>query len=258
MFVSHTVLFQSSCWTDLLAWIMVGIILSLNTGNISLYFVFERFSIIIILIIILKFLAKNFNKYFSTSSSVSKIILLILFFSTGITHFFSLHLVFGAFLVGIIFRSNMHVTKNWIQDSLWINEKLFSPIFFTVAGINATTNQNISLTHIGWGLIFLIISITSKIIPLYFGARKSGFSKKDSQLIGVLLNTRGLMEIAILSVGLKAKIYEIEQFTIFIIVALITTIICTPLCKYILNNNKEQEVVNNVRPLYIISKRDVL
>lgn len=240
--VLGSTLFRSACWTDTIAWSIVGAILSINTGAGVINFALERFSIIIILLSILICLRKHFAYYFSTSSSVSKTILIILLLSAGITQLCSLHLVFGAFLVGITFCSNENITANWTKDSLWITEKFFSPIFFVVTGINAVSNQNISLQHLGWGLIFLVISMVSKIIPLYFGARNVGFSNEDSKLISVLLNTRGLMEIAILSVGLKAKIYKTEQFTIFIIVALSTTIICVPLCKYILNKNKSQEI----------------
>lgn len=61
-----------------------------------------------------------------------------------------------------------------------------------------------------------------------------GLSARDCALLGLLLNTRGLKELVILSVGLNAGIFSQLQYSIFVIVAVITTAISTPLCRLVL------------------------
>ena len=73
------------------------------------------------------------------------------------------------------------------------------------------------------------MSIAGKMIGATFSARLVGESWKDSLSIGVLMNTRGLMELIVLNIGYEMGIIPSSLFVIFVIMALFTTFMATPL-----------------------------
>ena len=86
-----------------------------------------------------------------------------------------------------------------------------------------------------WGVcaLFIVMSIAGKLLGATLSARAVGESWKDSLSIGVLMNTRGLMELIVLNIGYEMGIIPGSLFVIFVIMALFTTFMATPLLSLI-------------------------
>ena len=95
------------------------------------------------------------------------------------------------------------------------------------------SSDDFALSELGWGTAFLALCIGSKLIPLMIAGRWIGLSRPESLLLGLLLNTRGLMELVILSVGLSSGIFSPVQYSIFVMVTVATTLMSTPLSRLI-------------------------
>ena len=105
---------------------------------------------------------------------------------------------------------------------------LLLPVFFVVAGlpvdIGGLTGGDLLLLG-----IVCVIAILGKVGGGFLGARLGGLPNREAAVVGVLLNTRGLTELIVLTVGLQAGIIDRRLYTILVIMAVITTVLTGPL-----------------------------
>ena len=106
---------------------------------------------------------------------------------------------------------------------------LFLPLYFAISGLRT----NIGLLNDGraWGMVVLIIftACSGKIIGCTAAARAIRMKWRESLAVGVLMNCKGLVELVVLNIGLEAKVINDTVFTIMVLMALITTLMTTPL-----------------------------
>ncbi len=140
-----------------------------------------------------------------------------------------LHVIFGAFLAGLI----MPRTVDGAPDAELVRPlqetgNLLLPMFFVVAGlpvdIGGLRPQDFALLG-----IVCIIAIVGKIGGGTLGARLGGMTRRDATVVGVMLNTRGLTELIALNIGLQGGIIDRRLYTILVIMALLTTALTGPL-----------------------------
>lgn len=225
--------FRAACWTDVFGWMLVGLALSLHQGKDSGYFAATRVALVVAIFAALWIVRRLIDRYRPRSTTSNQIVLVSLLFAAGLTHLASLHLVFGAFLVGSVFSANNSIREQWLRNTSWITDRFFCPLFFAIAGMKLLSSGGVSAQELGWGAAFLLACILSKLVPLNIAGRYLGLSRSESALLGLTLNTRGLMELVILSVGLNAGILSPVQYSIFVIVAVVTTVMSTPLCRLV-------------------------
>jgi Kef-type K+ transport system membrane component KefB len=154
---------------------------------------------------------------------------LVLLFSAYFAELIGIHILFGAFLAGVIMPSNQkfkEIMANKLED---VSAIILLPIFFAITGLR---------TQIGllndfnlWILCIVIIAIAviGKLGGSTLTARLVGQSWKDSWSIGVLMNTRGLMELVVLNIGYDMGILSDKLFAIMVLMALATTFMTSPL-----------------------------
>ena len=82
---------------------------------------------------------------------------------------------------------------------------------------------------LGWFAAILILAVVGKIGGAMMAARSGGMEWKMAVQIGILLNTRGLVELVVLNVGYKEGILSPLLFTLFVLMAVVTTAMTTPL-----------------------------
>jgi Kef-type K+ transport system membrane component KefB len=111
----------------------------------------------------------------------------------------------------------------------------FLPIFFTYTGLRTNVLGLDSASDWIWCGAIFAVAVLSKIIPVYFAARASGITRHDSAVIGVLMNTRALMELIVLNIGLSLGIIPADVFTMLVIMAVGTTIMTGPLLQLLLS-----------------------
>jgi Kef-type K+ transport system membrane component KefB len=153
-----------------------------------------------------------------------------LLLSGGITESLGLHFIFGAFLFGVIMpRDDTGALQREMAADLGkLMDTLMLPAFFVVAGLQ------VDLSHVGSeGLLTLILilltSITGKVFGTFASARICRLQARHSVALSVLMNTRGLTELAVLSVGLQLGILTTQLYSLMVVMAVVTTAITGPL-----------------------------
>ncbi|BFZ63650.1 hypothetical protein YB2330_004782 [Saitoella coloradoensis] len=163
------------------------------------------------------------------SQGVIALTLLIALSSAFFTGVIGVHPIFGAFMAGLICPHDggfaIKVTEK-IEDLV---SALFLPLYFALSGLST----NVGLLDSGktWGYVIgvTLIAFLGKFSAASVAARMSGLFWRESMAIGSLMSCKGLVELIVLNIGLQARILSQRTFTIFVVMALVTTFATTPL-----------------------------
>ena len=105
-------------------------------------------------------------------------------------------------------------------------------MFFSYTGLR--TNVGVLGVNLGLTALVIVAAIAGKAGGAFMGARLTGFDVRNSLALGCLLNARGLVELIVLNVGLDLGILSPALFSIMVIMALVTTVMTTPILKVVL------------------------
>ena len=161
------------------------------------------------------------------------VIILLMFASGWITESLGIHALFGAFLMGVIMPKQPQFVAALSDKLEPITVVLFLPLFFAFTGLR--TSMGLLSEPASWfycGLIILV-AIAGKFGGSILSTRLSGMSWRESSAIGTLMNTRGLMELVVLNIGLDVGAISHRVFTMMVFMALVTTFMAAPLLDWI-------------------------
>jgi Kef-type K+ transport system membrane component KefB len=155
------------------------------------------------------------------------------------TEWIGIHAVFGAFLLGAIIPHDSPLAEQLGKHIENVVVVLFLPAFFDFTGMRT----QIGLVS-GWQdwlvcCLIILVATVGKFGGVLAAARLTGQSWRDSAALGVLMNTRGLMELIVLNVGLDLGIITPRLFAMMVVMALVTTIATTPVLVWIRGRESE-------------------
>lgn len=161
-------------------------------------------------------------------------ITLALIFAAGIaTQKLGIFTIFGGFLLGLLFHAYTDFVAAWRRQVGQFVLVFFLPIFFTYTGLRTNVLGLTTTEDWAWCAAIFAGAVASKVAPVYIAARLAGLSRSDAQLIGVLMNTRALMELIVLNIGLNLGFIPQDVFTMLVIMAIATTVMTGPLLQYL-------------------------
>ncbi|MEU8216148.1 cation:proton antiporter [Micromonospora taraxaci] len=156
----------------------------------------------------------------------------LLFLVAWYTDEIGLYAVFGAFAVGVVMPHSAHTDK--VVDTLTpIAATVFLPLFFTYSGLRTEFALLGNPAVLGFAAACVAVAIAGKFGACWGAARLMGEPNSVALRVGALMNARGLMQLIALNVGLEAGIVNPSLFTVLVLVALVTTLMTTPLLSWI-------------------------
>ncbi len=149
--------------------------------------------------------------------------------SAWITEQIGIHAIFGAFMAGAAMPHRAELQRDIRVKLEQATLTFLLPVFFVVVGLS--TRVDLLQTAYLWGVALAVIAtaIAGKWGGSMLAARITGERWQDAAAIGLLMNTRGLTELVILSVGLELGVISTTIFTMMVLMALTTTLMATPL-----------------------------
>jgi Kef-type K+ transport system membrane component KefB len=139
-----------------------------------------------------------------------------------------IHAIFGGFIIGAVMPRGLFVEelKKKVEPLAVI---LLLPMFFTYSGLNTRLDMVNTLPLLLIALGILAVSIFSKFVACYSAARVAGEDNRTALGIGALMNSRGLMELIIINIGLQKGIIGPTLFSMLVLMAIVTTVMASPL-----------------------------
>ncbi|MDL2255767.1 cation:proton antiporter, partial [Parabacteroides sp. OttesenSCG-928-K15] len=235
-----TISLASAANGDITAWCLLAVVISIAQAGSMLSAVYNiLFSGIYmgVMFFMVRPFLRMIGQVYHNKEVIDKglvaFMFLILLGSSYLTEILGLHALFGAFMAGVIMPSNIKFRKIMTEKVEDVSLSLFLPLFFASSGLR--TQIGLLNTPELWGmcLIFIAVAIAGKFGGATFSARMVGENWKNSLYIGALMNTRGLMELIILTIGLDMGILSPTVFVMLVLMTLVTTFMTTPLISFI-------------------------
>jgi Kef-type K+ transport system membrane component KefB len=157
------------------------------------------------------------------------VVLVVLFLCAVATNLIGIFAIFGAFMFGTILSDQREFRESILRSFREFVTVFFLPIFFTYTGLRTDTGTLHSATM--WLLAggVLAVAIAGKFGGCATAAWLGGCSWRDSASIGIMMNTRGLMELVVINVGYDMKVIPQSVYCMLVIMAVATTVVTTPL-----------------------------
>ena len=146
-----------------------------------------------------------------------------------ITEGAGVHALFGAFFVGLMLSSERRVAqaaRERLEDPLVV---ILVPVYFAFTGLRTRLGLLFSGDSWGWALAILAVAVAGKLGGSTLAARVSGVPWREAAALGTLMNTRGLMELVILNIGLDLGVLSPTLYSMMVLMAFATTVMTSPL-----------------------------
>lgn len=173
------------------------------------------------------------------STSILAITLMLFCLSAFFMDAIGIHAVFGGFLLGAVMPRGLFVQE--LRKKLEpMTVILLLPMFFTFSGLNTRLDivNSPSLLLIALGI--LAVSILAKFGACWTAARLSGEDNRTALGIGALMNSRGLMELIIINIGLQKGVIGPTLFSMMVLMAIVTTMMASPLFEIVYGRKARQ------------------
>src|SRR5579885_1644561 len=169
-------------------------------------------------------------------------IFVLLLLSASATEIIGIHAIFGAFALGAMIPHDSGMARELTDRLEDLVVSLLLPAFFAFTGLR--TQIGLLNNFSQWELCALIILVASlgKFGGSLVAARITGLGWRDGSALGVLMNTRGLMELIVLNIGFEMRIISPTLFAMMVIMALVTTLATTPILHMIVGDEADERL----------------
>lgn len=246
---------------DIVVWIIVAIATALSKGGPTiegLYTLLLTFAFVFVMFVVVRPLLALVYRYYQRQNDETNlylivICLLILLAASFISELIHIHAFFGSFLAGLVIpRGNQPLS---LQNFLSIRIELFCiefflPLYFTNSGLK--THLYLLNTFQSWYILLALVCIASisKILPLTLITKL--FTRKTQTwsyalAVGILMNTRGIVQLVVLNIGVELGVLSPVVFSIFVLTAVILTFLTSPLLYFVYLRKKKSHLVAEKR-----------
>jgi Kef-type K+ transport system membrane component KefB len=235
-----TISIASAAFNDVAAWCILAAVIAISkTGSFqsSMYNILLSVVYVVFMLYAVKPFLKKIGDIYKNSEVVNKSVfaffLLVLILSAYTTHLIGIHALFGAFLAGVVMPQLPSFRKLIVDKIEDISLTLLLPLFFVYTGLRTEIGL-LNTPHL-WTVcaLIIVVAVVGKFVGSAFSAKILGETWKDSLSIGILMNTRGLMELIVLNIGYEMGILPPPIFVMLVIMALVTTFMTTPILSLI-------------------------
>ena len=188
--------------------------------------------IVVMLLVMQRVLSKlglAYQKRGRVTQDLMALILLLVFLSAWVTEHLGIHALFGTFLMGVIMPKSQDFVRALSEKLEDITIVLLLPLFFAFTGLRTSIGLVSGAEMWSYCGLIIGVAIIGKFGGALLSARLTGMSWREAGAIGILMNTRGLMELVILNIGLEIGVISPAVFAMMVLMALVTTFMTTPL-----------------------------
>ncbi len=174
---------------------------------------------------------RSFERAFREREALSDramAIIMVLALAAGVcTGYLGLHPLFGAFLLGVIMPKEHRFVRYILERLQTITLAVLLPLYFAFSGLRTNFGAVKGGQMWMWCGVIILVAILGKIVAPMLAAWVSGMPLRESAGLGVLLNTRGLIALVVLNIGLDLKVISVGLFSMMVVMALVNTVLTT-------------------------------
>jgi Kef-type K+ transport system membrane component KefB len=159
--------------------------------------------------------------------------LIIMFLCAWTTDLLGVHSIFGAFLFGLIVPRNTHLFEMCEDKITDFVMTILLPLYFALSGLKTDVTQLSTAEDGAMVILVCVVATVGKLLGAGIPALMSGLPVRESAVVAVLMNTRGLVELIVLNLGIASGVLNQRVFTVMVIMCIFTTFLTCPVVYYI-------------------------
>lgn len=160
--------------------------------------------------------------------------LVVIFLSGLATFYLGIFVIFGGFIAGTMLHDCEKFVAAWKKNVAPFVTVFFLPIFFTFTGLRTNVHGLNSLGLWTWCALIVAAATLGKFVGCAAAARLCRLSWTESTCLGIMMNTRALMELVVINVGYDLGVIPPNVFTMLVLMAIFSTIITAPVLRVML------------------------
>ncbi len=172
------------------------------------------------------------EKHGSVNMGLMAVVLTLFCLSAWFTDQIGIHAVFGGFTLGVAMPRGV-LTEDLTKKLEPFTVVFLLPMFFTYSGLNTKLSVLMHPTVLLVAVAILLASTVGKGVACWAAARLNGEDNRTAMAVGALMNSRGLMELIIINIGLQKGIIHIELFSTLVVMAIVTTLMASPVFEWV-------------------------
>lgn len=161
------------------------------------------------------------------------LVIVALLVSALTTESIGIHAVFGAFLLGAIIPHDSLISRALRKSLEDLVIVLLLPAFFAYTGLRTQIGLVSGAEEWIICLVIIVVACLGKFGGSTVAGRLTGLDWREASALGILMNTRGLMELIVLNIGLDLKVISPKLFAMLVIMAVVTTIMTSPILSWL-------------------------
>jgi len=193
-------------------------------------------------------LALRYERSGRVSVDQVAIVVVGLLISAYVTEWIGIHSIFGAFVFGAIMPHESAMTHELTDKIEDFTVVVLLPVFFAVAGLRTNVFAIDSPELVMWTAVVSAAAIAAKLAGCGVAAKLHGYSTRDSLVLGTLMNTRGLTELVILSIGFSLGVISDRTFAMMVLMAIVTTLMAAPIINRLMPRKEMVRVLSGGDP----------
>jgi Kef-type K+ transport system membrane component KefB len=225
---------------DAIGWVLLAFIAAVVTSRFSLpalmaqlgwlaaYVLVSWFAVRQVLRLILRRFGRGSE---ALSQDLLALLLVLVFGSAMLTSQLGIFAIFGGFMMGLLLHDRTELAEAWKNKVSDLVEVLFLPVFFTYTGLRTDVGSLDSAGLWGWCGLLIVLAVSGKIAGSHLAARLAGLSFAEARAIGIMMNTRGLMELVVVNLGHDLGVIPREVYTMLVLMAILSTVMTMPLLR---------------------------
>lgn len=231
---------------DVTAWCLLAFVSGFAKSQVSqgLWVIAGALSYITFMFFVIRPVLKRASRGWKTESQAkgaTTILIVGLLVSAQITEAIGIHAAFGAFLLGAVIPYDSPVARAFIKQFEPVITVLFLPAFFALTGMRTQVNLVSGLDQWLICLLIILVATVGKFGGSLVAARLTGLGWREAAALGTLMNTRGLMELIVLNIGLDLRVISPTLFAMMVLMALTTTMTTSPVLRLLIRQPGQKQ-----------------
>jgi Kef-type K+ transport system membrane component KefB len=221
---------------DVVGWLLLALVTALTLANFDAgVFVSKAIAVLVFLLLAwflirpaLKRMIRRSQTRAPLSNNLLGILLVLIFLGAMTTYQLGIFAIFGGFVAGMLLHDEPVLIEAWKERIGHFVTTFFLPIFFTYTGLRTNIGGLDTPALWFWCGITILLATLGKFGGAYLAARMAGLGRIEAKILGIMMNTRALMELIVINVGYDLGVISQNVFTMLVLMAIFSTVITTP------------------------------
>ena len=218
---------------DVSAWCLLALVVGVAQSQVAQALSVAVMTVIYIVVVffvvrplVARYLEKPARNELNPTSLA--IVLVGVLASAAATEAIGIHAIFGAFLFGAVIPHDSRIAQTLHEKLSSFVVTLLLPAFFALTGMRTEIGLVSGWQHWLICLAIIVVATIGKFGGTLAAARAMGLNWRDASSLGILMNTRGLMELIVLNIGLDLQVISPTLFAMMVLMAIVTTMATSP------------------------------